>query len=195
MNNQNNINDQNMKQSIKIDNTNNTLLTENQKLRDQINILTNENNTLKATIASLTNYKNNLQSTLADKNTEINNLLTQINTLNNQIASLNTQLNNLRFGNNQMNNLIINNNVNAMVNRNEIIAVLFKSIDQKVEMPCACHIAESFVTIEQQLYKEYPELIDCNTYFTVNGKTVNRFKTIAQNNIKNYDRILLNLIE
>ena len=59
--------------------------------------------------------------------------------------------------NNQMNNLNINNN--SMVNRNEIIAVLFKSVDQKVEMPCACHIAEDFVTISGAIFGYGPTLL------------------------------------
>ena len=192
----------NMNKSIKIDNTNNNLLEENQNLKNQINILTKENNTLKATIASLTNDKNNLQSTLAVKNTEINNLGIQINTLNNKINDLNSQLNNFRMGNNQTNNLInqmnnlnINNNTNGMVNRNEMIAILFKSVDKKVEMPYACHITDEFHNIEQELYKEYPELKEVNTYFTVNGQTIKRFKTITENNIKNYDIVILNIFE
>ena len=191
-----------MNKSIKIDNTNNNLLEENQNLKNQINILTKENNTLKATIASLTNDKNNLQSTLAVKNTEINNLGIQINTLNNKINDLNSQLNNFRMGNNQTNNLInqmnnlnINNNTNGMVNRNEMIAILFKSVDQKVEMPYACHITDEFHNIEQELYKEYPELKEVNTYFTVNGQTIKRFKTITENKIKNYVIVILNIFE
>ena len=43
------------------------------------------------------------------------------------------------------------------VNKNEMIAILFKSVDEKVEMPCLCHISDTFAAIEESLYKEYPE--------------------------------------
>ena len=94
-----------------------------------------------------------------------------------------------------MNNLNINNNVNGMVYRNQMIGILIKSIDGKVQFPFAAHITDVFADIEKILYKEYPELLSQNTYFTVRGKTIKRFMTIQDNNIKNYDIILLNIIE
>ena len=68
-------------------------------------------------------------------------------------------------------------------------------MDQKVEMPYACHMNDVFANIEQVLYKEYPEYRSLNTYFTFNGNPVKRFMTIQENNIKNYDRIILNIYE
>ena len=103
--------------------------------------------------------------------------------------------NQMNLLNNQMNNLSINNNANGMVYRNQMIGILIKSIDQKVQLPCAVHITDIFADIEKLLYKEFPELRFQNTYFTVKGNTIKRFLTIQENNIKNYDIILLNIIE
>ena len=102
------------------------------------------------------------------------------------------EINNL---NNQINNLKKNNFDNINVKRNEIITVLFQSIDQKVNMPYSCISSDIFVRIEEFLYNEYPEYKDYNTYFTVNGKIVKRFRSIKENNIKNMDKILLNIYE
>ena len=76
-----------------------------------------------------------------------------------------------------------------------MIAILIKSVDQKVEMPCLCHISDTFAVIEESLYKEYPEYREYNTYFTVNGQSIKRFKNIKENKIKNLDRIIMNIID
>ena len=52
-----------------------------------------------------------------------------------------------------------------------------------------------FVRIEEKLYNEYPEYKDLNTYFTVNGRIVKRFRSMLENNIRNNDKILLNIYE
>lgn len=76
----------------------------------------------------------------------------------------------------------------------EIIKLRAKK-DQMIDIAIPCLITDTFVRIEEILYDQYPEYKDNNTYFTVNGGTVKRFKTIQENNIKNYDKVLLNLYE
>jgi hypothetical protein len=41
------------------------------------------------------------------------------------------------------------------------------------------------------LYDEYPEYIESENYFLVNGKKVNKYKTLEYNKIKNNDIIML----
>ena len=67
------------------------------------------------------------------------------------------------------------------------------SIDEEVSLPIPCKNTTTFVKIEEELYKEYPEYKDVNTYFTVNGFEIKRFKSIQENNIKNRDKIILNI--
>ena len=46
--------------------------------------------------------------------------------------------------------------------------------------------------IENILYDKYPEYIEYENYFLVNGIKINKNKTIEQNNIKYSDIIILN---
>ena len=83
-----------------------------------------------------------------------------------------------------------------IIKSEDIISIHFQSIDQKVDISIPCLLTDTFVRIEEILYDKYPEYKDNNnTYFTVNGEVVKRFKSIQENKIKNYDKILLNLFE
>ena len=73
------------------------------------------------------------------------------------------------------------------------MALQIISTDHKVSFPIPCKNTNTFVKIEEELYKEYPEYKDVNTYFTVNGFEIKRFKSIQENNIKNKDKIILNI--
>ena len=94
-----------------------------------------------------------------------------------------------------MKNLPLNNNRNEYINRNKILTIQFKSIDQKVDMAYTCQKDDKFVRIEEKLYNDYPEYKDLNTYFTVNGHVVKRFRNMEENDIRNNDKILLNIYE
>ena len=45
------------------------------------------------------------------------------------------------------------------------------------------------------LYEKYPKYKDTENYFLVNGKKLNRNRTLEENNIKNNDKIILNTID
>jgi hypothetical protein len=74
----------------------------------------------------------------------------------------------------------------------EILCIHFKSIDQIIDFPIVCKNTDIFVKAEEQLYEIYPEYKEMNNFFTVNGLLVERFKSMKDNKIKNYDKILLN---
>jgi hypothetical protein len=96
---------------------------------------------------------------------------------------------------NKLNSESINYNFNEILPGEELIAVMFKSNDGKIDYSIPCKNTTTFVKIEEKLYDEYPELKDFNTYFTVNGRIVKRFKSMLENNIRNHDKILLNIHE
>ena len=54
-----------------------------------------------------------------------------------------------------------------------------------------CKNTDLFINLEERLYKDFPQFKDYNTFFTVNGKNIKRFKSIRDNNIKNNDIISL----
>ena len=73
------------------------------------------------------------------------------------------------------------------------MAVHFISKDYKVNCSFPCKNTDIFVKLEDKLYNKYPEYKELNTYFTVGGNIVKRFKTMEQNNIQNSSVILLNI--
>ena len=76
-----------------------------------------------------------------------------------------------------------------------LMCVIFISVDQKVHLPVICKNTDIFVRIEEKLYKVYREYKEYNNFFTVSGRTIKRFKSIEENNIKNADNILLNVYQ
>ena len=116
-----------------------------------------------------------------------------MNIKDNTILNLNNKIDHLEE---KINNFNKNNNIrNTNVNLNDIIAVSFKSLDFKVDLPLQTHKSELFVRLEEKLYENYPEYKDTNNYFTHNGMIIKRFATIQENNIKNSDIIILNVME
>ncbi len=160
------------------------LKKEIKKLKDENDSLKKENKVLKKENFDLKRELNSIKESLNKKIVEFDNLKASLYSKNNELKNLNNQINDLKINNN-----------NENVKRKEIITILFKSIDQKVEIPFSCHISDIFVRIEEQLYNEYPEYKEFNTYFTVNGRVIKRFKSIKENDLKNFDKILLNVYE
>jgi len=167
--------EENMKLKAEIDN----LKKENMNLKK-------ENFELKKEISSLKNDSNVKSKKLNDNDNEISFLKSALNKKNSDINNLNEQINSLRL------NYDFN---NQQVRRSDILTIQFKSVDQKVDIAFSCQSADTFVRIEEMLYNQYPELKEYNTYFTVNGNAIKRFKTIQENKIKNFDKILLNIFD
>jgi len=77
----------------------------------------------------------------------------------------------------------------------KIISIILTSVDQKFFHSFICKNKEKFNIIENKFYEAYPDYIETENFFTLNGKKVNKYKTLDDNNIKNNDIILLNVIE
>ena len=77
----------------------------------------------------------------------------------------------------------------------KLISIIFVSSDQKVHYSIICKNTSKFSIIEGKLYEEYNEYEELETYFTVNGRRINRHKTLYDNKIKNNDIIMLNVVE
>ena len=58
-----------------------------------------------------------------------------------------------------------------------------------------CKNNDLFVTLEERLYKDFPQFKNYNTIFQVKGKTIKRFKTMDENRIKNNDVISIFITE
>jgi hypothetical protein len=77
----------------------------------------------------------------------------------------------------------------------KLISVIFISSDQKVHYSMICKNTTKFSIIEGKLYEEYKNYEELETYFTVNGKRINRHKSLDDNQIKNNDIIMLNVVD
>ena len=75
------------------------------------------------------------------------------------------------------------------------IAVNFISLTPSIQYPIACYDTDKFSKLENELYKEYPELKNKNIYFLANGITINRTSTIKENNIKGGSQIIIQEFE
>lgn len=76
-----------------------------------------------------------------------------------------------------------------------VFAVNFISNDQKINYPIVCNDNTLISRLEEEIYNEYSEYKNYNTYLMVNGIVIKRFKTIKENGIKKGDQIIINLYE
>ena len=83
----------------------------------------------------------------------------------------------------------------SLYERKDMIALCFISVDQKMQYAIPCLGKDIFVDVEKKLYNEYPEYKETNNCFLCEGKTILRFKTIEENNLKNGYPIILNIIQ
>ena len=174
------------------ENSNNQKDNEIEKLKKEIIKLNNENSSLKDENQRLKNENQRLKSELNNNIQNLKKYESEINKLNLALTNKNNEINNL---NNEMKNLQLNGNKKILVDINELLNITFKSIDQKVDISFTCQKNDRFVRIEEKLYDEYPEFKELNTYFTVNGRVIKRFKSMLENDIRNNDKILLNIYE
>jgi hypothetical protein len=74
------------------------------------------------------------------------------------------------------------------------MSITIVDASQKVNLSIICNKNDLFVTIEEKLYERYPEYKNIEKFFLANGKTINRFRTLEENGIKDNDSILLYLL-
>ena len=139
----------------------NQLMNELKEEKRKIINITNKLNSYINKIKILNSNINSLESNLKSKNLEIQYFKNKENELMKSKLKLTSSLENLKQG--------------------EIIAVNFISIDQKVNYCLSCKNTDIFIKLEEKLYNEYPEYKELDTYFTVNGNIIKRFKTLKEN--------------
>ena len=164
------------------------------------NKLTEEINNKQNIINQLLNELNSEKQKNFKLNNQIQNYINMNNQLSNKINSLQLDLNSKVMEIQNLKNKINysnspSSNINYILPGEKILAINFISTDHKVNFALACKNTDAFVKLEQQLYDEYPQYKEVNTYFTVGGNIIKRFKSLQENKIKNHDSILLNIYE
>ena len=80
-----------------------------------------------------------------------------------------------------------------ILEKNEkMLSIVFISISQNVNYSMICKNTDSIHKLEEELYKEYPNLAEGDNYFLCKGTVINKFKIFEELNIKNGDAILIN---
>ena len=118
----------------------------------------------------------------------IENKIKENEKINNELKIKNEELNKLKSK--LFDKYYIDNNKNE-----KLFSINFTSVDQSFLYPITCNENDSISKLEQEVYNEYPKYKDYNTYLTVNGNIIKRFKTVKENGIKKGNAILVNIIE
>jgi len=77
----------------------------------------------------------------------------------------------------------------------KLISIIFSSVNQNFNYSLICKNTDNIQKIEEQLYNQYPQLMETENYFSFKGKLLNRFQAFEKNNIKNGDTIILKPID
>ena len=128
------------------------------------------------------NENENLKNSLLTKDKEIQNLKTTIQSKDAQINELKLKIDNFE-------------NKNVFVNSKEIRVVQFISDDHSLICGINCLLSDTFAEVEEKLYKIYPEYRETNNVFQIDGRSILRFKTIADNNIQTGHFVKITRIE
>ena len=77
----------------------------------------------------------------------------------------------------------------------KLITINFISIDQTISFSTFAKKADNFAKLEISLYEYYPQYKETENYFLVNGKKVNKIKTLEDNKINDNDILTLGVID
>ena len=183
-----------IKFSINRNNFNNNIkIKKNNKYNELLIQLNEEKNRNKKLLEELNNEKAKVKE-LNDKikayenfiNNEYIKKIKKLEELEELIKSKNSEINNLKNNNDK-------NKIASIKSKEEIIAIFFTSISEDIYRPISCKNTDRFVKIEEKIFNEYPEYKEYNTYLTVNGNVIERFKTLEENGIKDGNIIIINI--
>ena len=134
------------------------------------------------------NQLNNLNIVNNNNQSLIQNLKNDISKKEKELLSLKNELN---IKKEELNKIKSNN----MVDKGQIFSINFMSVSHDKIFPISCSSNDTIVKFEELFYNEYPEYKDHNTYLTVNGRSVKRFKTIEENGIKQGNAIIVDVYD
>ena len=182
------------KQSINMINEENSINTitgeKNEIQEEKENMIIEENNNKKE------NKEININMIEEDNEENKNSLISE---LNKELKNLNDNLTN-SINIDKMNELleeirikdkIISSYPVQLLEGEKLLSVIFVSIDKKINYSVICKNTSKFNEIENILYDAYPEYVEKENYFIVNGKDINKYESLEFNNIQNNDIITL----
>ena len=86
-------------------------------------------------------------------------------------------------------------NKNNLVNLDDVMVINFISTDYSINKGIKCMETDTFAEVEEKLYQIYDEFRNTNNAFTINGRTILRFKSLKENKVSDGDSVILIKIE
>ena len=134
---------------------------------------------------------NNKEETIREQNNTILELRQSINSKDERIQLLQNKINNYFYGDDNNDN-----GINNIIPGEKVIGIEILSTDNKIQNYVRAYKdTELLVRVEEKLYSEFQEYKEKDTYFMLKGMRIKRFKTLKENNIKNGDVLLLNILD
>ena len=137
------------------------------------NKLSKENTNLKQQIAELkSQLQNNSQNMNNIQNTSYDKLINLLSKKEDEINDLKEKIKKYPF---------------ILDKKEDLMAIIFYSVDQKVHYPMICKNTDTINKLEGKLYEHYPNLSERENYFLCKGNVLNKFYSFEKNKIKNGD--------
>ena len=136
----------------------------------------------------------NAKKTINDLNTKLSN---HNNQKNEKIEELQKIIDKKNQEINQLNSRINNNSSGMIVMPGDkVIGIGFISVNQKIQNYIRAYKdTEIIARIEEELYNEYPEFKEKETYLMIRANKIKRFKTLKENDIRNGDVIQVHVYD
>ena len=168
-------------------------LNKNNKLKIDLDNYIKENNKLKDDLLKA----NKIIANIANNNTnnyEILNLKYQLSQKDNEIKDLKYQLlqKDIEIRDLKLKSQSNNEKNKQILNMDEIMIVYFQTQDQEINhVAIRCLPSDTFAEVEEKIYKKFDNYRNTNNTPICNGRTVLRFKTLSENNIKDENVVQL----
>ena len=168
---------------------NNSKDNKNDNDNQNINMIKKQNEIYKNKINELENKIKNLELIIKEKD----NIINQYNKL--------KELYNTSNNNNYVNKIkelvkeIEKYKAYCLLPGEKLLTIKFISIDQKINFNTVAKNTDNFTKLESSLYEKYPKYKETENYFLVNGKKLNKHKTLDENKIKDNDVLTLGIFD
>ena len=159
------------------------------KLKEELNKI----NKLKIDLDNYIKENNKLKGDLLKANKIIANVGNN-NTNNNEIFNLKNQLlqKDIEIRDLKLKSQSNNEKNKQVLNMDEIMIVYFQTQDQEINhVAIRCLPSDTFAEVEEKIYKKFDNYRNTNNTPICNGRTVLRFKTLSENNIKDENVVQL----
>jgi hypothetical protein len=164
----------------------------NNRLSEQIQSLTNNYNLLYKELENAKRTINDLNTRLLNQNNQNNNIVQLqrlIDIKNQQINQLNMRINSISNNSNDRSGIIY-------MPGDKIIGIGFAGVNQQIQNYSRAYKDTEIVSrVEEELYNEYPEFKEKDTYLMLRANKIKRFKTLRENNIRNGDIIQVHIYD